>query len=58
MMLDHIGQPEAARALITSFESTLAAGVHTRDLGGDASTGEFTASVLDRCREVGSHTVT
>lgn len=58
MMLDHIGQSAAARALIASFESTLAAGVRTRDLGGSASTGEFTDSVLQRCRDSGSLIVT
>jgi tartrate dehydrogenase/decarboxylase / D-malate dehydrogenase len=50
MMLDHLGQPEAARALIQSFESALAAGVRTPDLGGTASTTEFADVVVRNCR--------
>jgi tartrate dehydrogenase/decarboxylase / D-malate dehydrogenase len=47
MMLDHLGEPAAAKALVDSFESALASGVRTRDLGGTASTAQFTAAVLD-----------
>jgi tartrate dehydrogenase/decarboxylase/D-malate dehydrogenase len=50
MMLDHLGQPEAARALTDAFEAALAAGIRTRDLGGTASTTEFTDAVLAHCR--------
>lgn len=46
MMLDHLGQPAAAEALVSGFEAALAAGVRTRDLGGTASTSEFTTAVL------------
>jgi tartrate dehydrogenase/decarboxylase/D-malate dehydrogenase len=46
MMLDHLDQPAAASALVESFESALAAGVRTRDLGGTASTTEFAGAVL------------
>jgi tartrate dehydrogenase/decarboxylase/D-malate dehydrogenase len=46
MMLDHLGQPAAAEALVSGFEAVLAAGVRTRDLGGTASTSEFTTAVL------------
>ncbi len=53
MMLDHLGQAAAAASLTASFESALAAGVRTRDLGGTASTGEFTDAVLQRCRVAG-----
>jgi tartrate dehydrogenase/decarboxylase/D-malate dehydrogenase len=49
MMLDHLGQPEAARALTQAFEAALAAGTRTRDLGGTASTTEFTEAVLAHC---------
>jgi tartrate dehydrogenase/decarboxylase/D-malate dehydrogenase len=48
MMLDHLGQPAAAGVLVDGFESALAAGVRTRDLGGTASTAEFTGAVLER----------
>jgi len=54
MMLDHIGQPTAAAALTASFEAALAAGVRTSDLGGTASTGEFTDAVLQGCRDADS----
>ena len=52
LMLDHLGEKEAGRLLIDAFESTLAAGVRTRDLGGTASTAEVTAAVVDRCRSL------
>ncbi|MBF8190357.1 tartrate dehydrogenase [Nonomuraea sp. K274] len=45
MMLDHLGHPEAAAELTAAFEAALASGVRTRDLGGTASTAEFTESV-------------
>jgi tartrate dehydrogenase/decarboxylase/D-malate dehydrogenase len=48
MMLDHLGHPEAAAEVFDSFASVLAAdGPRTRDLGGKASTDEFTQRVLD-----------
>jgi tartrate dehydrogenase/decarboxylase/D-malate dehydrogenase len=40
MMLDHLGQAEAARAVITAIEKVVAEGAVTRDLGGKASTSE------------------
>jgi tartrate dehydrogenase/decarboxylase/D-malate dehydrogenase len=46
MMLEHLGEPDAARALTSAFEAALADGVRTRDLGGTASTSEFTDAVL------------
>ncbi|MBM6405158.1 tartrate dehydrogenase [Phycicoccus sp. CSK15P-2] len=47
MMLDHLGQPGAAHALMVGIETTLAEGsVRTPDLGGDATTGELTDAVL------------
>jgi tartrate dehydrogenase/decarboxylase / D-malate dehydrogenase len=53
MMLDHLGQKDAAIALVAAFESALAAGVRTRDLGGTASTEDFTQAVLRHCGSVG-----
>jgi len=38
MMLDHLGQPEAAAAVLYAIESVLANGPRTRDIGGTAST--------------------
>ena len=46
MMLDHLGHPEAAADLVRAFEGVLAAGVMTPDLGGSATTEEFTAAVI------------
>jgi tartrate dehydrogenase/decarboxylase/D-malate dehydrogenase len=46
MMLDHLGQHAAAGALVDGFETALAAGIRTRDLGGTASTDQFTKAVL------------
>ena len=48
MMLDHLGQKEAAEATLGAVEAVLEAGtVLTRDLGGRASTDEFTDAVLE-----------
>jgi hypothetical protein len=52
MMLDHLGRPAAASALIDGFESAPAAGVRTRDLGGTASTAELASAVLRNCSRV------
>ena len=41
MLLDHLGHPEAGRAVVLAIERVLAEGrVLTRDLGGRASTAE------------------
>jgi tartrate dehydrogenase/decarboxylase/D-malate dehydrogenase len=50
MMLDHLGRPAAADALVAAFEAALGAGIRTGDLGGTASTTQFTNAVLDACR--------
>jgi tartrate dehydrogenase/decarboxylase / D-malate dehydrogenase len=47
MMLDFLGEGEAHGQLMRAIEKTLAAGVKTRDLGGAATTREFTAGVMD-----------
>jgi isocitrate dehydrogenase (NAD+) len=48
LMLDHIGETTAAQAIRRALERVLASGtVRTRDLGGTATTGEFTAAVCD-----------
>jgi hypothetical protein len=56
MMLDHLGEPGAAKALLDSFESALASGVRTRDLGGTAGTAQFTAAALDHTKLVTTST--
>jgi hypothetical protein len=52
MMLNHLGEKQAATALVAAFEVALAAGVRTRDLGGTASAEEFTQAVLRHCGHV------
>jgi tartrate dehydrogenase/decarboxylase/D-malate dehydrogenase len=49
MMLDHLGEKQAASTLLAAVEATLHAGIRTRDLGGTASTGQFTQAVLKHC---------
>jgi isocitrate dehydrogenase (NAD+) len=47
MMLDHIGQPDVAARIRAAFERAITNGhVRTRDLGGTASTDEFTDAVI------------
>jgi tartrate dehydrogenase/decarboxylase/D-malate dehydrogenase len=40
MMLDHLGHPSAASAIIQAIETVIKSGPRTRDLGGTASTAE------------------
>jgi len=47
MMLAHLGQPEAAAAVMRGIERTLAEGPRTPDLGGRASTTELGRAVAD-----------
>ncbi|WP_308192945.1 tartrate dehydrogenase [Microbacterium sp. NFH-22A-Y] len=46
MMLDHLGQHEAAADLVAAFEAVLARGIVTRDLGGTASTDEVGDAIV------------
>ncbi|PSL00641.1 tartrate dehydrogenase/decarboxylase/D-malate dehydrogenase [Murinocardiopsis flavida] len=48
MMLEHLGEQEAAADLLGSVEAVMAKGVLTRDLGGDASTADVTAAVTEQ----------
>ena len=49
MMLDHVGKPELGTRLRTAVQTTLLEdNVRTRDLGGTASTAEFTAALIKR----------
>lgn len=46
MMLEHLGEAEAARRLMTAIEHVTAdPGLHTRDLGGTATTAQVTEAV-------------
>ena len=47
MMLDHLGHPEAGQEVLDAAFGTLAAGVRTADLGGTATTDEFTRAALE-----------
>ena len=49
MMLDHLGEPAAARLLMEAVERVCAAGIRTDDVGGTATTAEVTAAV---CRAI------
>ncbi len=46
MLLDHIGQPQAAARVRDSVKSALVAGVLTPDLGGRATTAEVTKRII------------
>ena len=51
MMLEHLGQPEAARVLMQAIEAVTAdPALHPRDLGGKATTAEVTRAVCARIR--------
>jgi len=50
LMLDHLGQFGASQRLVAAFEGALADGVRTADLGGTATTLDFTEAVLDRLK--------
>jgi tartrate dehydrogenase/decarboxylase/D-malate dehydrogenase len=47
MMLEHLGEPEAAQILMTATEQVCAAGLLTPDLGGRATTQEVTRAVCE-----------
>jgi tartrate dehydrogenase/decarboxylase/D-malate dehydrogenase len=54
MMLEHLGETAAAARLMTAIEQVTAdPALHTRDLGGSATTAQVTAAVCGRVR-VGS----
>jgi tartrate dehydrogenase/decarboxylase / D-malate dehydrogenase len=56
MMLDHLGEPAAARRLMEAIEATTASGVRTPDLGGTATTRDVTDAVrAELFKEVESH---
>jgi tartrate dehydrogenase/decarboxylase/D-malate dehydrogenase len=50
MMLEHLGEPTAAAALITAVEQVCAAGILTPDLDGKATTKEVTRAVCEAIR--------
>ena len=53
MMLEHLGESDAATQLMNAIEQTTAnTSLHTRDLGGSATTAEVTAAVTSAIRNV------
>lgn len=48
LLLDHLGESEAANTVVAALEQTLADGIKTKDLGGQASTSEVGAAVVAR----------
>ena len=47
MLLDHLDYDDAAAQVTDAVETVLAEGPHTPDLGGDASTEDVTAAIVD-----------
>jgi len=47
LMLEHLGEKDAAQRLMQAVERVTASGIHTPDLGGKATTREVTAAVCD-----------
>jgi tartrate dehydrogenase/decarboxylase/D-malate dehydrogenase len=47
MMLEHLGYPEAAAAVVRAIETVLAEGPHTPDIGGRASTQELGRAIAE-----------
>ncbi len=60
MMLDHLGEPIAAAAIVTAFESVLAEGGSglTPDMGGTATTEALGTAIADRLRVAAGLTLT
>ncbi len=48
LMLDHLGEKDAAQAIITAIEKTLSAGIFPVDLGGKFKTSEMVSEVIKR----------
>jgi tartrate dehydrogenase/decarboxylase/D-malate dehydrogenase len=47
MMLEHLGQPAAAKAIVDAIEAILVEGPRTRDVGGTAGTLEMGKAIAD-----------
>lgn len=48
LMLDHLGEPEAAQTVMHALEETCSAGPRTRDVGGNATTAAVGDAVAER----------
>jgi tartrate dehydrogenase/decarboxylase/D-malate dehydrogenase len=47
MMLEHLGEKDAAQRLMRAIETVTAKRIHTPDLGGEATTSIVTQAVCD-----------
>lgn len=52
LMLYYLGFAESARRIETALRTVLGAGIKTRDLGGTASTKEYTAAIIEALPEI------
>ena len=50
LMLEHLGEPRAAAALMTAIEHVCAAGILTPDVGGKSTTKEVTRAMVEAIR--------
>ena len=55
MMLEHLGEKRAAARLMAAIEAVTAAHVFTPDLGGNATTADVTAAVLEAINRLPQH---
>ena len=46
-MIEHLGEPEAAKRILSAVERVCDAGIMTPDVGGKATTKEVTDAVID-----------
>ncbi|HDR73765.1 MAG TPA: isocitrate/isopropylmalate dehydrogenase family protein [Methanoculleus sp.] len=53
LLLEHIGEPEAAAQVEGAIKKTIAAGITTPDMGGSATTGSFGSALLANLRTPG-----
>ena len=54
MMLEHLGHPDAARAVVASIEAALSNGPRTPDIGGTASTQQVGDVIAEQVRSIGT----
>ena len=47
MMLEHLGYPDAANAIVHAIEKVLQSGPRTRDIGGTASTEDVGKAIAE-----------
>jgi len=50
LMLEHVGEAQAAEAIVRAIEETTRQGRHTKDLGGEATTTEIAESITENLK--------